>query len=100
MLISVDGEELVVDLAVDAQPRTTPTLTILGPTITTEESAGQKMLALFGRAAPRDFADVYALSERFTKDDLIRLAQERDPGFEEIGALREFFDEWHRELAG
>ncbi|WP_402376138.1 nucleotidyl transferase AbiEii/AbiGii toxin family protein [Isoptericola rhizosphaerae] len=95
LLLTVGGDELVVDLAVDAPPLTVPTLTVLGPTITVEESAGQKMLALFGRAAPRDFVDVYALAACFTRDDLIGLARERAPGFD-TSVLREMFGELDR----
>ena len=40
------------------------------------------MLALFGRAAPRDFVDVVALRRRFDADRLLALAAEKDPGFD------------------
>ena len=46
--------------------------------------ASNKLLALFGRAALRDFIDVYFLINRanFTKSQLIKLAQQKDPGFD------------------
>lgn len=40
------------------------------------------MVALFGRAQVRDFADVYRLAERFGKEALLAEATAADPGFE------------------
>lgn len=40
------------------------------------------MLALFGRAEVRDFADVYRLAERFGKEALLAGATAADPGFD------------------
>lgn len=80
------------------------------------------MLALFGRAEARDFADVYVLARRFGKDALIGQAQALDGGFdldvlaqmiealgrfddqeipldhEELPAMRQFFTSWANEL--
>ncbi|MBA2944316.1 hypothetical protein H1D24_00405 [Streptomyces sp. PSKA28] len=41
------------------------------------------MCALYGRALPRDFLDIAAAitSGRYSRDDLLRLAAEADPGF-------------------
>jgi hypothetical protein len=39
-------------------------VTAAGPTLAPEELAGHKLLALFDRAAARDFADIYADSAR------------------------------------
>lgn len=49
------------------------------------------MLALFGRAAARDFVDVAALRRKFPAERLLDLAAEKDPGFDRryfAGALR------------
>lgn len=43
--------------------------------------AGDKLAALFSRAAARDFVDVYALSERFGREELYELARDKDTGF-------------------
>jgi hypothetical protein len=44
--------------------------------------ATNKLLALFGRAALRDFIDVYFLiNERFSKKELIEKSGQKDPGF-------------------
>jgi hypothetical protein len=57
-----------------------------GPTLDPEELAGRKLLALFDRAAARDFADVRLLARRFGKDVLLARASQIDPGFD-IGTL-------------
>ena len=43
-----------------------------------------KLLALFGRAALRDFVDVYFLVEQagFSPSELMEIAKEKDPGFD------------------
>lgn len=122
MIITREGEETLVDLAIDSPPRNQPTITVLGPTLAPLELAGRKLLALFGRAEARDFADVYVLVQRFGKDTLIEQAQALDAGFdldvlaqmigtqsrfddheiplsgEELPLTREFFTKWAAEL--
>lgn len=80
------------------------------------------MLALFGRAEARDFADVFRLAKRFGRSDLIACAAEIDLGFDEsvlaqmmrslgrfaddeipvaadeVKVLRDYFHEWADEL--
>ena len=43
--------------------------------------AGDKLLALFARAASRDFVDVSALLEHFSREEMLRLAVAKDRGF-------------------
>lgn len=45
-------------------------------------SPAGKVVALFDRAAARDFADVFMLSRRFSKAELLQLAAEVDAGFD------------------
>jgi hypothetical protein len=75
-------DKVEVDLGIDASLLLPATATFLGPTIGLEENAGRKTLALFGRAAPRDFVDVFNLARRFGKPKLLELAAERDLGFD------------------
>jgi hypothetical protein len=115
-------EDLLVDLALEAPPILAATVSILGPTFALEELAARKVLALFDRAAARDFADVFELSERYDPPTLVRLALRQDAGVdpgvlaEMIGYLdrytdadipmdgsrvmdlRRFFAEWARTL--
>lgn len=122
MVVARAGEETLVDLAIDSPPRSQPTITILGPTLAPLELAGRKLLALFGRAEARDFADVYLLAHRFGKKALMEHAQALDPGFDlkvlaqmirtidrfdaseipvatdQLPRLRRFFADWTSEL--
>ena len=52
--------------------------------------AGDKLLALFGRAAPRDFVDAHALRRRFTRRELEAFAVTKDRGFSRAVLLDAF----------
>lgn len=82
MVMERSEQEVLVDLAIDSPPRNAPTLTLLGPTLAPLELAGRKLLALFGRAEARDFADVYVLAQRFGQDALLEQAKALDAGFD------------------
>ncbi|GAA1661781.1 hypothetical protein GCM10009765_09140 [Fodinicola feengrottensis] len=122
-LVIVDGsEEVLVDIALDSPPSSSPTITLLGPTLAPLDLAGRKLLALFGRAEARDFADVYVLVRRFGEAALLEQAAQMDAGFDlqvlaqmmrtlarfdddeiplpsaEIVAAREFFARWGDEI--
>jgi hypothetical protein len=81
-LVVSDGDERTeLDLASDvrlfpAEPGR------LAPTLTGEELAVDKVLAVFGRAEARDFADFMALEPRYGLDRLCELAAEKDLGFD------------------
>ena len=122
LLITDRGDELLVDLAIDSPPHDRPTVTLLGPTQAPRELAARKVLALFGRAEARDFADVYVLAQLFGKDTLLDLAVVLDPGFDrgvlaqmletlgrladdeiplsgaEVSRARDYFAAWANEL--
>jgi nucleotidyltransferase AbiEii toxin of type IV toxin-antitoxin system len=115
-------EDLLVDLVLDSPPGRPATATITGPTFAPDELAGRKVIALFDRAAARDFVDVYALSRTFTQQTLLALAGEVDAGFDllvfadmlallpryrdtdlalgdvDVAAVRGFFSKWAEEL--
>jgi hypothetical protein len=117
-------EDLLVDLALEAPPRLPATVSVLGPTFALEELAGRKVLALFDRAAARDFSDVFQLFERYDRPTLFRLAHAQDAGVEpdvlaemigyldrytdadipvdgaHMSDLRRFFAEWAQTLRG
>jgi hypothetical protein len=119
--LSGDGE-VIVDLAVDIAANRPPFVTIVGPTFDPEELAGRKLAALFSRAEARDFADVYVLAQRFSKELLLERATEDDLGFDhrvlaemmstldrftdeelpvassEVDTVRAFFRNWSDEL--
>jgi Nucleotidyl transferase AbiEii toxin, Type IV TA system len=116
-------DAVVVDLAVDATPERPPTATFVGPPLDPDELAGRKVVALFDRAEARDFADVYALAQRYGTERLIELAAMVDRGFDvgvlatmlnsltrfsdqeipvpldaDVSAVREFFRTWSTRL--
>jgi Nucleotidyl transferase AbiEii toxin, Type IV TA system len=122
-LVRSSDSAVLVDLAVNPPPEFPASVTDAGPTLAPEELAGHKLLALFDRAAARDFADVYVLARRFGKTALLARAARIDAGFDtavlasmlatldrftddEIpapdgmpsGALRAFYTAWRAEL--
>ena len=55
--------------------------TTIGPARSPEELAVDKLLALFGRAAPRDYVDVFFLARQHGIDNMLTWAPEKDGGF-------------------
>lgn len=122
-LVVIDRDEVLVDLAIDSPPSSPPTMTLLGPTLAPLELAGRKLLALYGRAEARDFADVFVLAARFGKAALLAEATAADAGFDKqvlaqmmstlkrfidveiptapgaVPELRAFFVQWRADLA-
>lgn len=123
LVIRSGAAEVVTDLAVDTPPDFPASSTAAGPTLAPEELAGRKLLALFDRAAARDFADVQLLARRFGKDVLLARAAQIDAGFDvgtlagmiatldrfaddeipvpegsSVAELRAFYAEWRSEL--
>lgn len=121
--LEVHGDvALMVDLALESSPVGPPIVTVLGPSYGPEELAGRKLLALFDRAAPRDFVDVFRLAARYDKATLVEWARRVDGGMDdgvladmigmlskfrdadlpiggaEVPALRAFFAEWRATL--
>lgn len=82
MIITQASQQTLVDLAIDSPPISAPTITVLGPTLAPLDLSGRKLLALFSRAEPRDFADVYLLAQRFGKQSLVEQARALGPGFD------------------
>lgn len=82
------GNELKVDLALDASFRLKPPVQlniddVEIPVDSLDDIAANKMLALFGRAEPRDFVDVYFLSkEYFDFMEMVQMAAKKDTGFD------------------
>jgi len=75
-------EEVQIELCVDSPPIGAPTATLIGPSFAPFDLAVRKTLALFSRAEARDFTDVYALTQKFDRDDIMEAAKMADPGFD------------------
>ena len=80
---AADGQSVDMDLAVDWRESEPVTLSI-GPVLSLQDAVGNKVSALYSRAEARDYLDVDAVraSGKFTDDELIGSAAERDAGFE------------------
>lgn len=80
LTVETEHEECRIDLAVDVRIRPVeqdPQVAL----VSLEELAADKTLALFGRAAARDYQDVAALRRHFSWTALFELASEKDAGF-------------------
>ena len=83
------GKTTQVDVGFDPAAHASITMP-MGSVRALDDLAGDKLLALFGRAAPRDFVDVHALREHFTRQTLESLAGAKDLGFN-LAVLRDAF---------
>lgn len=76
-----DRTECLVEVFADGgrlQPRV---ILDIGPALHPDDLAADKVLALWGRARPRDFYDVRALMRHYSAADLLDLAAAKDAGF-------------------
>ena len=78
-----DRSEVDIDLGVDWREREPVTLEI-GPVLSLPDAVGGKLSALYSRGEARDYLDVDAIRRdgRFSDNELITAAGERDPGFD------------------
>ncbi|MBU6515105.1 MAG: nucleotidyl transferase AbiEii/AbiGii toxin family protein [Acidobacteria bacterium] len=73
-------DETESDLAIDA--RLFPLVeSDFGRVLSPLELATDKVLAIFGRAEPRDFVDLATMVEIFDLSELFNFARQKDPGF-------------------
>ncbi|MGH3719911.1 MAG: nucleotidyl transferase AbiEii/AbiGii toxin family protein [Pseudonocardiaceae bacterium] len=83
VLTDDQGRRVRVELGIDwrAHP---PVQLDIGPVLHPDDAVANKLAALYGRAADRDYVDIDAVlrSGRYSSADLLRLAREADPGFD------------------
>ena len=89
LVVEDESGRTQVDLGFDPATRP-PLLTRLGPVRDLADLAGDKLLALFGRAASRDFIDVSGLLAHFSRSEIVGLAAAKDRGFS-VEVLAEAF---------
>jgi hypothetical protein len=77
--VSRDGQTTQLDLGRDWRAHDAVRLDV-GPVLHLDDAVGSKTTALLGRALPRDFIDVAAALDRYTRPELLELAFTRDPG--------------------
>ncbi|MBK8445468.1 MAG: nucleotidyl transferase AbiEii/AbiGii toxin family protein [Micropruina sp.] len=83
LIVTRGDEQLEVDLGVDWRGHD-PIRFDIGPVLAIDDAVANKVGAVYSRAAARDFLDVDSIrqSDRFTDPELLRLAAEHDPGFD------------------
>jgi hypothetical protein len=82
-LTTPEGMAVDVDLAVDWRSAEPVSLQV-GPVLAVEDAVGSKVGAIYNRLEARDFIDVDAIraSGRFTDEELLMMAADRDDGFD------------------
>ena len=82
-VVTGDGRQVDVDLGVDWR-QDDPVQLEVGPVLSLADAVGNKVSALYSRGEPRDYLDVDAIrrSGRFSDEQLVAAAAERDAGFE------------------
>lgn len=86
---TVTGDTTQVDVGFDPAGQAAVTMSF-GRVRAVDDLAGDKLLALFAPAAPRDFVDVHALRRRFSRHELETFAAAKDRGFS-LSVLRDAF---------
>jgi hypothetical protein len=77
--VSRDGQTSQLDLGRDWRAHDAVPLEV-GPVLHLDDAVGSKTTALLGRALPRNFIDVAAALDRYTRRQLLELAFTRDRG--------------------
>lgn len=122
---AADGQECTVEVFADGGRLHHRVMLDIGAVLHPDDLAADKVLALWGRARPRDFYDVNALVQRYGRAALLRLAAAKDHGFTiatfvdalnairrlgpedwtedgvdlaDVEVLREVFHQWREEL--
>jgi Nucleotidyl transferase AbiEii toxin, Type IV TA system len=78
------AESAKVELGLDWR-KNEPVRLAVGPVLHADDAVANKVCALFGRAEVRDYVDVDAIltSGRYAEDELLDLAADHDPGFDQ-----------------
>jgi len=81
-VVTGEGVQLDVDLGVDWR-QDQPVRLAVGPVLSLDDAVGSKVGALYSRGEVRDYLDVDAIrsSGRFSDEQLLTAAADRDPGF-------------------
>lgn len=84
LAVSSAAESAKVELGLDWR-KNEPIRLAVGAVLHADDAVANKVCALFGRAEVRDYIDVDAIvaSGRYTEDELLDLAADHDPGFDQ-----------------
>jgi len=90
LLATIRDETIEIDLAVDS-PLIFPIEHVDGlPTLSPQDLAARKVLAILDRAEGRDFTDLWALALRFSRPECVRWAKQLDSGVADEDIARAF----------
>lgn len=84
LAVSRSGQTMLLDLARDWRQRPPVRGLAIDPVLHLDDAVGSKVTALVARGLPRDFIDVAAALDRYSRDQLMTLAFVRDPGLRVI----------------
>jgi hypothetical protein len=87
LVTAPDGRQTMLQMAYFNREHD-PVRMAVGPVLDLEDLIGQKVCALASRVEPRDYIDTAAALRRYTAEELMGLARQRDPGLEQ----RDFAD--------
>lgn len=84
LAVSSAAESAKVELGLDWR-KNEPIRLAVGAVLHADDAVANKVCALFGRAEVRDYIDVDAIvtSRRYTEDEVLDLAADHDPGFDQ-----------------
>jgi hypothetical protein len=84
-LTDEQNRQMKVELGYDWRAKPYSQLAV-GPVLHRDDAVASKVCTAFSRGLPRDYIDINAVltSGRYTKEELLRLAAEHDPGFDTV----------------
>ena len=94
LTVSDSADSTRVDLAADVRILA-PVEGVYGLMLSSAELASDKVLAVFGRAEPRDFEDLAALEAQYPLREAMKLAAQKDMGFD-VDVFRQMLKRFDR----
>lgn len=82
-LESAEGDSVVLEMGLDWRAKAEGVMLAIGPVLHRDDAVANKVLAVLGRALPRDFLDLDAIigSSDYSIERIFELATHADPGF-------------------
>jgi nucleotidyltransferase AbiEii toxin of type IV toxin-antitoxin system len=89
------GEQMMLQMAYFDRARR-PVVMEIGPVLDLEDVVGGKACALASRVEPRDYVDIAAALERYSREQIVGFARRLDPGLtdRDFAEAAERLDQW------
>ena len=89
------GEQMMLQMAYFDRARL-PVVMEIGPVLDLEDVVGGKACALASRVEPRDYVDIAAALERYSREQIVGFARRLDPGLtdRDFAEAAERLDQW------